>query len=44
MKHFWIDVIKIALGVALGGVIALFGFIALIEFINTFAPWIFDLY
>lgn len=43
-KSFWIDVLKIALGTALGGLLALFGFIAIIEFIQAFAPWIFQFY
>ena len=43
-KSFWVDVLKIALGTALGGLLALFGFIAIIEFIQAFAPWIFELY
>ena len=43
-RAFWTDVLKIALGTALGGVCALFIFIMIIEFIQTFAPWIFRLY
>ena len=43
-KSFWVDVLKIALGTALGGLLALFGFIAISEFIQAFAPWIFELY
>lgn len=44
MREFWKDVIKIAMGTALGGLIALFGFIITIEFIGKFAPWLFKLY
>jgi len=44
MKNFWIDILKIALGTALGGMLALFGFIAVIESIRVFAPWIFEIY
>jgi len=43
-KSFWVDVLKIALGTALGGLLALFGFIAIIEFIRVYAPWIFNIY
>jgi hypothetical protein len=44
MNEFWRDVLKIAVGTALGGVGALFAFILIIESIQTFAPWIFRLY
>lgn len=44
MKNFWVDVLKIALGTGLGGIGALFTFILIIEFIQSYAPWIFRLY
>lgn len=44
MKKFWLDVLKIALGTGLGGIGALFAFILIVEFIQSFAPWIFRIY
>jgi len=44
MKDFWVDVLKIALGTGLGGIGALFAFILIVEFIQSYAPWIFRLY
>ena len=44
MNVFCRDVLKIALGTALGGLIALFGFIVIIEFVGAFAPWLFRIY
>ena len=44
MRKFWIDVLKISLGVTFGGFGALVMFISLLEVANKYAPWIFKIY